>query len=64
MTYRDFLSADQRFRVANEQNDGAGRGWDFTPEPERNPSSFFIGVIAVGLVLICMAACLASEVTA
>lgn len=61
--YDDYLSADQRYQAARQTNQSE-HGWHFPPDPkpEENASGFWIIVLAVGLVLFGMAACLAVEV--
>lgn len=60
---RDYLNTDPLYQAARKTNQSV-HGWAFDPEPEakRSPSSFLLVALAVGMVLICMAACLAAEV--
>jgi|GEM_PF-4115767 len=61
--YDDYLAADQRYQAARQTNE-SDHGWSFEPEPapSDNASGFWIIVLAVGLVLFGMAACLAAQV--
>lgn len=61
--YRDYIEADGVYQDAQRSNQ-CDHGWDFRPDPkpEENASGFWIIVLAVGLVLFGMAACLAVEV--
>lgn len=55
--YDDYLSADQRYQAARQTNQSE-HGWHFPPDPkpEENASGFWIIVLAVGLVILCIAA--------
>lgn len=58
----DYTRADGIYTEARRSNQ-SDHGWDFRPAaPSENASGFWIILIAVGLVLFGMAACLAVEV--